>query len=267
MPLLSSSADLMPLVALLLLSLRLGAVLLMTPVFAAADLTLTVRVLLVVGLSVALSAGLQPGVAVAPAVLDHPGALLQAAFTEVALGATMAVAIHVAFAAFVTAGRLLDIQIGFGLSQVFDPASNTALPVLSSAFSRAATVVFLLVNGHHALLRALAFSLERLPPGGAWSIDAAMLPILKQVGGLFGLSLSLAAPVVFCLLMTELALGVLARNLPQMNMLTMGIPVKIVVGLIALSLWVGGMGGLMDRVYRGIHVAWDGMLAGQPGGR
>jgi flagellar biosynthetic protein FliR len=260
-------ADQVSLTVLLLLSLRIGAVLLMTPVFAAADLPVTVRVLLVVGLSVALSGGLQPGAAIAPSVLDHPGALLQAAFTEVALGATMAVAIHVAFAAFVTAGRLLDIQIGFGLSQVFDPASNAALPVLSSAFSRVATVVFFVVDGHHALLRALAFSLDRLPPGGAWSIDAAMLPVLRQVGGLFGLSLSLAAPVVFCLLMTELALGVLARNLPQMNMLTMGIPVKIVVGLVALSLWVGGMAGVMDRVYRGIHVAWDGVLASQPGGR
>lgn len=268
------SADLVSLVALVLMSVRVGALLMLTPVFAAADLPLRVRVLATVALSVALCAGLAAdGGTAAPqlrplaaSALDHPGALLQAAFTEVALGATMAVAVHVAFAAFVMAGRLLDIQVGFGLSQVFDPAFNTTMPVLTSAFSRLATVVFFVVNGHHALLRAVAFSLERLPPGGRWSLDAAALPLLKQVAGLFGLSMSLAAPVVFCLLVTDLALGVLARNLPQMNMIATGIPVKIVVGLVALSLWIGGMGAVMDRAYRGIHVAWDGMLSAQPPG-
>jgi flagellar biosynthetic protein FliR len=74
---------------------------------------------------------------------------------------------------------------------------------------------------------------------------------------LFALSFSLAAPVVFCILLVEMSLGVLARNLPQMNMLAMGIPVKIIIGMVALSLWFTGIGNVMLRAYAGIYQAWD----------
>ncbi|MNV74630.1 flagellar biosynthesis protein FliR [compost metagenome] len=71
---------------------------------------------------------------------------------------------------------------------------------------------------------------------------------------------ALAAPVVFCILLVEFALGVVGRNLPQMNMFTMGIPVKILIGLIALSLWFAGIGGVMTRVYASITDTWDGIF-------
>ena len=60
--------------------------------------------------------------------------------------------------------------------------------------------------------------------------------------------------------MVEMALGVVARNLPQMNMFAIGIPVKIIVGLVTLSLWFAGIGGVMTRVYRGIYTTWDSIL-------
>jgi len=92
-----------------------------------------------------------------------------------------------------------------------------------------------------------------------------MLPALAvSVAGLFGLCVAIVAPVIFCILLTEMALGVLARNLPQVNMLTMGIPVKIVVGLAALSFWFTGIGGAMDRVYRGLYEALDSAIGTTP---
>ena len=249
----------------LLLSLRLGATLALTPVLAAAAVPAIVRVLLILGLSAALSLGLPSAVATNSAFLmAHPGALFQAAFTELALGATLGLGIHLAFAAFALAGRSLDIQIGFGLGQVIDPASNTQAPILTTLFNQMGLLVFFLVNGHHALLRGLAYSLERFPLGAPWSLEAAVGPVLKQVAGMFSLSFVLAAPVVFCILMADLGLGVLARNLPQINMLTMGIPVKIIVGLLALSLWVTGIGPVMARVYGSIYHTWDAFFAAAP---
>ena len=67
--------------------------------------------------------------------------------------------------------------------------------------------------------------------------------------------------MVFCILLVEFVLGVVGRNLPQMNMFTMGIPIKIVVGLIALSLWFAGIGGVMSRVYASIATTWDAIFA------
>nr|WP_237022477.1 flagellar biosynthetic protein FliR [Herbaspirillum frisingense] len=82
------------------------------------------------------------------------------------------------------------------------------------------------------------------------------------MAGLFSLGFALAAPVVFCILLVEVGLGVLARNLPQMNMFTMGVPVKVIVGLSALSLWMMGAGDAMSRVYLSIFKAWEGFFGG-----
>jgi flagellar biosynthesis protein FliR len=247
-----------------LLSLRVATTFLMTPVLYAMPMPAVVRILLVLSLSVVIALGISgPANVVAP---TESGALWSAAFAEVALGATLALGILLAFAAFDVAGRLLDIQIGFGIAQVFDPVSQRQIPVLTSMFNNLAVLLFFLVNGHHALLRGIAYSTERFPVGGSWSLSPAVAPVLKQVGGLFTLGFALAAPVVFCILLVELTLGVIARNLPQMNMFVLGIPVKIVVGLAALSLWFAGIGGVMTRVYDSIYVTWDGIFSTAPGG-
>lgn len=240
----------------LLLSLRLAGTLVATPILAPASVPLPVRVLVVFGLSVVLALGL-PGAA-PPAGL---GALVAAGFTELALGATLGLGILLAFAAVNMAGQLVGVEIGFGLGQVIDPTSNASMPVVASAFQQLGVLLFFLLNGHHALLRGLAYSLERFPLGQPWPLQAAFAPVLRQVVGLFGLGFALAAPVVFCLLLVDLALGVVARNLPQMNMLAVGIPVKLVAGLVALALWAGGMGEVLTRVYGGITRTWDALFA------
>ena len=266
--------DLMPLpwlTAVMLMTLRAGAMLGATPIFSAADLPVRVRVFVVIGLSAALCAALGLDVdahgsqrEALQSLVDHPLQLVRCACTEITLGIVLSLAIHAAFAAFAVAGQLLDVQLGFGLSQVFNPASNTASPVLSVAFSRIGVIAFFLVNGHHALIRALAFSLERIPLGQSWSIARTLPPMLASVAGLFSLCIALAAPILFCILITDMALGVLARNLPQVNMLALGIPVKIVVGLVALCFWFTGIGGAMDRVYKGLYQALDAAISATP---
>lgn len=245
-----------------LLSLRLGALLLLTPILYAASMPASARVLLVVGLAAVLAYGLPP--AAAAVAITQPGQLFTAAVAELTLGATLALGIFVAFAAISFAGRLIDVQIGFGIAQVFDPVTQRQIPVLSSAFEHLGVVVFFLVNGHHALLRAVAYTIERFPPGRPWPLEATMPMVAKQMGALFSLGFALAAPVVACLLLVELALGVVARNLPQINMFVIGIPVKIVVGLAMLSLWFAGMGDAMSRIYAFIFRSWEAGFAAMP---
>lgn len=146
------------LLATLLLSVRIAALLLLTPVLYALDLPPLVRVLVVLGVSAVLAAPL----AGSPRLeISDAGALLQAVLREAAVGATLGLGILAAFAGFSLAGRLLDVQVGFGIGQVFDPLTRTRVPVLSSVFSLLAAVLFFAVNGHHALLRGIAFSLQR----------------------------------------------------------------------------------------------------------
>jgi flagellar biosynthetic protein FliR len=112
----------------------------------------------------------------------------------------------------------------------------------------------------------VGFSLERFPVGQAWSVSASAAPVVRQSAGLFTLGFALAAPVVLSLLLLEFALGVVSRNLPQANMLALGIPVKIVAGLLALSIWAGGMGGVMLRVYADMYRTWAALFEQAPGG-
>ncbi|WP_239024453.1 flagellar biosynthetic protein FliR [Ramlibacter humi] len=245
----------------LLLSARLAALFLMTPLLYAVPVPGTVRALFVVGLAAAISLPF----AAAPVSLPHSlGDLLAGFLSELALGATMGLGILMAFAGFDFAGRLLDVQVGFGIAQVFDPVTRRQVPVISSVFSSLALLVFFLVDGHHALLRGVALSLDRFPVGQPWSVAGSAEPIVRQAAGLFTLGFALAAPVVLSLLLLEFALGVVSRNLPQVNMLALGIPVKIVAGLLALSVWAGGMGGVMLRVYADIYRTWAGLFEAAP---
>ena len=243
-----------------LLSLRIAATFLMTPVFYALSLPTTVRTLTILASSVAIAAGLPT----AHAEWSGWSALLSAAIAEVSLGATLGLGVLLAFGAFSVAGQILDVQLGFGIAQVFDPTTQRPIPILTSAFGYLAVLIFFLIDGHHALLRGIGLSIERFPIGAPWSAAHAALPLLKQAAGLFALGFALAAPVVFCILLVEFVLGVVGRNLPQMNMFAMGIPVKIIAGLIALSMWFTGIGGVMTRVYAGIATTWDQMFAAVP---
>lgn len=244
-------------ISVFLVSIRMAAVFLMTPILYGIMLPTTVRVLLVVGLAVALAAGLAQGGGGQPSASSlHGAGLALAALWELALGATLALGILLAFAAFSMAGRLLDVQIGFGMAQVLDPVTRRQVPILNAVFDQLAIVIFFLLNGHHALLRGLAYSLERFPPGQPWPLPAMLPAVLQQVSGLFTLGFALAAPVVFCILLVEVALGVVSRSLPQMNMFAMGVPVKVVVGLAALALWQSGIGAVMSRVYAAIYSGW-----------
>jgi flagellar biosynthesis protein FliR len=246
------------LATMLLLSTRIAALLLLTPILYAASLPVLVRVLLSVGIACVLSL---PFAAPAGEVPADVGQLVQALLRETAIGATLGLGILMAFGGFALAGRLVDVQIGFGLAQVFDPLTRSRVPVLSSAFSLFAAVFFFLVNGHHAVLRGIAYSVERFPVGQAWRLSAAAEPLAREGAALFALGFALAAPVVLALLLVDFALGAIARNLPQINMLLLGVPLKVVAGLLALAVWAGTFGAPAARLYEQIYRTWTAWLA------
>lgn len=251
----SISADLSWLYAVLLCSIRLGAVLSLSPVLGGFTLPAYVRVLLVMGLSALLVSGLGQGVPVLPPSLG--GVVLQV-LAELGVGAQLALAVHCAFAVFSMAGRLLDVQIGFGIGGVFDPATRSSSPLLGGILSLVAVVVFFSAGGLHLLIRGIAFSLQHVPLGGyrLFSLEG----VVRQFGQVFSLGLQLCAPVVFCLFFVDVGLAVLSRNLPQMNVLVVGMPVKLLVGLGLLALSAVYMAPAFMRVFAAVFSFWHAEL-------
>lgn len=240
-----------------LLALRIGALLLLAAPLSVVSVPPTVRMLFGLALAVALGSALPPS----PAWRDLPAhALIPAALSEACLGAIMALGINLAFSAYSLGGRLLDVQMGFGMGQVLDPVTKQQVPVISSAFGQLAIVLFWVTDAHHNMLRGLALSAERIPVGTPWLLAPVAAPLVQQVASVFALGFAMVAPVVFCLLLVEVGLGVLARNLPQMNTFMLAIPLKVIVGVMALAAAFVATSNVVTRINASIFTTWGALF-------
>jgi len=241
------------------LSIRIGAVALLAPPLAGGMIPASVRVAIVLSWAAVFAASMNATLGTNTGLQWPPslGNLLVAAANEAMLGSVMALGLNMAFAMFSLGARLLDVQIGFGIGQVFDPLTRQQSPVLGVLYSQLAGVCFFLLDIHHAMLRGLALSIDAIPPGAHWPPEALLQAITRQAGQMFSLGFAMVAPIVFCLMLAELGLGVLSRNLPQMNTLVVGVPVKIVVGVAALGFWVSTATHPMQKAYDSTFVAWS----------
>lgn len=239
----------------LLVSVRMMALWWLAPPVSSQSLPAMARASLVLLLSLAMWS-------VAPPMAIEASGMqwLEWAVLEFGKGALMAFGLHLAFAAFTAGARMLDVQVGFGIGQVLDPGTRQAHPVLGAAFALLAPVVFLTLDGHHLLLRAFAWGVHAFPPGTDWPMEATFQVVWQQLRALYPLGLGMVAPVVFGLVLVELALGVVARNLPQMNLFILGVPVKVLVGLALLAAWLGSTVLPVQRVFDSFFRGWEGLV-------
>ncbi|HCW20085.1 MULTISPECIES: flagellar biosynthetic protein FliR [Achromobacter] len=245
------------LVTIVLVSIRIGTMLAFTPVFTMFPIPATARVLLVAMLSIAIGAALPIPPSAVPLSV---GGFIQSAALEFSFGLLLACGIFCAFSAIAFAGRALDIQIGFGIGQVFDPISRTQVPIITSIFLYTGVLLFFLLDGHHAVLRGLAYTLAVVPVGEFSIRDVDLRAVIAAWGNAYGLGFMLIAPVAAVLLVVELGLGVLARGLPQMNVFVIALPIKIMIGLVALTLWARFMPSGLSRVFGLTSDVWNGAV-------
>ncbi|MBT2745972.1 MULTISPECIES: flagellar biosynthetic protein FliR [unclassified Lysobacter] len=229
--------------AIALLSLRLGPVFVLSPPFSLIRVPQRVRVCLVL----ALSALLAP---VLPMQLPATeGAFVVSALSEVLIGLTFALALQLAFAALSFAGRVLDVQAGYGLAMVIDPGTRAQSPLFGTIFVMAAAVIFFANNGHLELVRVLAASAHAMPIG---------LPMLagspQALIGYLSLVISTGfgaiAAVTVTLFLIDLTIALLSRALPQMNALMLGLQVKTIATLVMLTLSAGLLAPVALRLIR-----------------
>lgn len=238
-------------VTVLLIFMRVLGMFTAAPIFGHAHVPPQVKI----GLALTISLALLSVVPQPPAILaENVWLLAAAAVKEAAVGIILGFVATMVFMAIQLAGEAADIQIGFGLANIADPLLGTQTSLLGQFQFIVATLLFLIVNGHHLLLAALvrSFSLVPLDAFALHGIlSARILDILAQ---LFLIGLSIGAPVMLAVFLTDLALGLLGRTVPQMNLLLVGFPIKILVGLgmllISLPFFLTACRGLFDGMYR-----------------
>jgi flagellar biosynthesis protein FliR len=223
----------------MLAAVRLTLGLAMTPLFTAFGVPMLARLVLTFCL-----AGLAAGVAM-PAMASQAqftaGYLIPAIANELALGLLLSMGVHAAFAAFTVAGRLVDAQMGFTLGAVLDPVSKGHAAVIASGMNMLAVVLFFVSDAHHWLLAGIFRTFELLPVGQALSVEG-WLPVAIGTGAMFSIGFVLASPVVIALLLADVVVAVISRNLPQMNVMFLSIPLKVLLGMAVMGVAVRVMG-------------------------
>lgn len=249
-------ADLAYVTALLLLFVRLSASLLLTPIFSIAQVPVHIRVVFLLALSGVLVANLQFGPAQMPGTL---AGLILAGLHEVVIGALLAFGLFAAFGVFLLGGRVLDFQMGFGVANLIDPATQTQGPLVGTILNVAAVATFFLLDGHHMLIRGIAFSLEQAPLGQG--LDKLQIDVVvAQFGRMFVYGLMLVAPAVFAILLLDVGLAVAARTMPQVNIFIVGLPLKILLGSVVLALSFNYISPLLRKIFESLFRYWEQVL-------
>lgn len=229
---------------------RVSSFLLFSPVFSVAQVPLKVRIFFVLALSFCLSQVLESDTT---SVVSNLPELVGMMLGEIIIGGAMAFGVFAAFSALLLGGRLLDLQMGFGVASLVDPSTQEQAPLLGTLLNLTAVMTFFLVDGHLLLLESIAYSLEVQPPG-IFSFDLDVRPIISQFGLMFVYGLVLFAPVIFTLLLIDVGMAVAARTMPQVNMFIVSLPLKILVGFIIFTLTLPLIKDILDRLFRDIFV-------------
>lgn len=166
--------------------------------------------------------------------LDARGFIF-AILTQLAVGLVIG---WVAFLVMATAqfgGEMLDVQMGLSAAAQADPSSHGAVNLLRRLHFYIAMLLYLLVNGHHKLWEAIFFSFEIIPLTYFQMTKLQIDSMIKLAGDIYVIGLQIASPAVGALFVAQIALGLLARVAPQMNVFMMSFPMNLAVGLMILS--------------------------------
>ncbi|BCV24939.1 MAG TPA: flagellar type III secretion system protein FliR [Firmicutes bacterium] len=242
----------------LLLVARLGGFLTAAPFFGSRNIQPSLRFFLALLLALTFLP-LFPAAAYRP-----PEALLPLALVlvrELVLGVVLGYAAGVILSAFTVAGQVLDLEIGFGIVNVFDPQSGVQAPLLGNLLYLMALVILLSSDGHHLLLQGLWTSWQAVPPGGFWGRPGLLWEAVRATIVMFIAGIEIAAPVLASIFLADLALAVVARTMPQLNIFVVGLPLKSILGLGVLALSLPAFGVLLRALLTEVQNSFAAILA------
>jgi len=155
---------------------------------------------------------------------------------ELFLGIFIGFLLSIIFAAFQMAGEFFNVQMGFGYTEVLDPVSQTSLPVISTLKNLMAMLLFLMSGAHRVMIESLVFSFEHIQIYSlAEKENQGLYKIIEgMIGAMFVVAFKIALPVVGILILVTVAEALMGKAAPQLNILQMSFPIKILIGMIVL---------------------------------
>jgi flagellar biosynthetic protein FliR len=230
----------------LLVLVRCSAIFLMTPIFGRRNVPAVFKV----GLALMLSIVLLPAVELSSGFEMGFLQLALLAAKEAAVGLIIGFVTYVVFTAIYFAGQIIDMKTGFGIVNVLDPQTNTQIPIMGNFLYIFTLIVFITMDGHLMLIKALAESFTIVPAGHHLQVTAeTVAELVSTLHSTFVIGFKISAPVVAAVFLTDVALGILARTMPQMNVFMVGMPLKIMIGMFTLMIMIPVFAIVLDVLF------------------
>ena len=231
----------------ILILLRVGGLVITSPIFGRVNMPQRVKICLIVAISY-LFFTIFPQTA----ELNYTTLLsfLIVCVGELLLGIALAFITNIFFAltAF-TAGQLIDMQVGYGIVNVFDLQNNTQIPMMGNVLNLMMLLIFFSVNGHLTLIEIIYATVEKLPVGTLVFSPGIGLTALEIFAKAFRLGVMMALPVLASGLTLEITFGVLMRLVPQIHMFVVGVPLKMLVGISVFAATLPMFAGFTNRIF------------------
>jgi flagellar biosynthetic protein FliR len=200
-----------------------------------------------IGLSVLLAIIVAPTLGELPSVGIGSPQGLWILVQQIFIGIAMGFSIRLIFTAVEMAGEFAGLQMGLGFASFYDPINASFTPVIAQFLGVLSILIFLALNGHLLLISALAESFQTLPIGSMMQTKG-IYGVANLGGSIFEFALQLSLPIVAALLITNLALGILTRAAPQLNLFAVGFPITVAMGFLVLALSMPYLSPMLDRL-------------------
>lgn len=219
--------------AFILVLMRIGGMFFLMPVFSGKAIPPQAKVVMAMVVAMLLT----PIVAVSPEMMPQNAVgFLLYAVSELFAGMTLALMLRLVFAGLQTAAQMAGFQMGLSMANILDPHAGTQSLVVAELVYIASLALFLAVNGHHLILSAVVGSFDSMPIGTLKLSESLFDLVMGLSREMFVLSVKLMAPVMAILLFSQAALGILAKMVPQMNLLMLSFGLNVGLGLFFLGL-------------------------------
>ena len=243
--------------AFLLVLTRTSGIFFISPFFGSMNVSARIRG----GAAVILAVLIFP-VVVNQYVIHAPDNLLLFAFTvakELFVGWLIGLVGYVTLSAVNMAGKIMDMQVGYAVVSMMDPTTQQQTGLIGTFLYNLTIIYFVVTNGHHVILSALAESFRIIPLDSMVWNDSLPQFMIDLTAGIFMNGMKIAMPVTFAILLTNVGLGILARTMPQMNIFVVGIPMQLTIGITMISMvlpfYILFLDVIFNEMYANISIA------------
>jgi len=226
-----------------LVLMRLSVLIFMFPFFNSRIFPALVKTGLALLLSITLFPVVTMDLAGFPETLPELAAIV---FVEFTIGLILGLLVQLMFEAIRLMGHLVGFETGFAIANVFDPQSGAQVSLMANFSYFTAMALFLLLNGHHVLIHAMKESFEIIPLGTMMMDQRIVGEMLSIAGKMFVIAIKIGAPAIAALLFTKVGFGLITKLIPQMNIMIVGFPIQVGMGLFFFGICLDALMTFME---------------------